>query len=98
MFRPRPAITSAPATLSYGQQFTIGFTLPGANDSVRGVALIRPTATTHSVQMDQRYVTLNFLETSNGLLARVPSNHAQVPPGYYMLVITNQKNTPSVAS
>src|SRR6185503_10093715 len=50
---PRPEITGAPGSVSYGASFQI--TTPSAA-SIRKVALIRLGSQTHSVEMEQRYV------------------------------------------
>jgi len=89
----RPTITSSPATLTYGAQFTI--TSPDAT-SITRVALLRPSATTHADDMDQRYVDLTFTARSGMIAAKAPPNANHAPPGYYMLVIVNSSGVPSV--
>lgn len=91
----RPTITSSPATVSYGQQFTID-TPDAAN--IKSVALIAPTATTHANNMTQRYVPLTFSIGSGSITATAPANGNWAPPGYYMLVIVNSSGVPSVAA
>src|SRR5262245_66039161 len=54
---PRPVITSAPSTLSYGQPFTIQ--TPDAVNIAK-VSLLRFGSVTHSINMGQRYVSLPF--------------------------------------
>ena len=90
---PRPTITSSPATLTYGAQFTIN--TPDAA-SITRVALMRPSATTHADDMDQRYVDLTFTVGSGQITATAPPNANYAPPGYYMLVIVNSSGVPSV--
>ena len=91
----RPTITSAPTTVNYGQNFTI--TTPDASN-IASVALIAPTATTHALNMTQRYVPLNFTIGSGNVTATAPKNGNWAPPGYYMLVIVSNTGVPSVAS
>ena len=91
----RPTITSSPATVSYGQQFTIS-TPDAAN--IQSVALIAPTATTHANNMTQRYVPLTFSIGSGSVTATAPASGNWAPPGYYMLVIVNTSGVPSVAA
>jgi galactose oxidase-like protein/kelch motif-containing protein len=88
-----PVISSAPTSLGYGAEFTI--TTPDAA-SITRVALIRPGATTHANDFDQRYVDLNFTVGSGKLNARAPASANNAPPGYYMLVIVNSSGVPSV--
>ena len=90
---PRPAIQSAPASLSYGANFTI--TTSDAS-TISRVALIRPGATTHADNFDQRYVDLTFTIGSGTIQATAPANGNLAPPGYYMLVIVNSNGVPSV--
>jgi hypothetical protein len=89
----RPTITSAPTSITYKTQFTIS--TPDAA-SITRVALIRPAATTHANNMDQRYVDLTFTLGANQITATTPSNGGYAPPGYYMLVIVNSSGVPSV--
>ncbi len=93
---PRPTISSAPSSLSYGGQFTIS--TPQAS-SIQRVALIRPSSTTHSLHADQRYVDLSFTATSGTTLsATAPANGTAAPAGPYMLFLVSSSGVPSVAS
>ncbi len=94
---PRPVITSAPDSLTYGQHFAIGTDDPAG---VSRVELIRPGAVTHSNNMDQRLVDLTFgVNPDTGQLeADAPANANLAPPGYYMLFILSAAGTPSVST
>jgi len=89
----QPVISSAPTTLTYGQSFSI--TTANAS-SIASVALVRPGATTHADDFDQRYVNLSFTIGTGTLTATAPENGSIAPPGYYMLVIVNTSGIPSV--
>jgi Domain of unknown function (DUF1929)/Glyoxal oxidase N-terminus len=89
----RPVIQSAPTTLTYGAQFSI--TTSEASTITR-VALVRPGATTHADNFDQRYVDLTFTIGNGTITATAPPNGSMAPPGYYMLVIVNSSGVPSV--
>jgi hypothetical protein len=92
----RPSITSVSAsTLAYGGSFTV--TTPDAA-SISSVVLIRPGATTHGFDEDQRYVPLTFSQSPGGLTVQEPADGTSAPPGYYMLFLVNSKGVPSVAS
>lgn len=80
--------------VNYGTQFT---TLLQAPADIASVVLIRPGATTHSFNSDQRLVGLVFQTADNGLLVTVPSNHNILPPGYYMLFLVSKAGVPSMA-
>lgn len=89
----RPAIQSAPTSVTYNSKFKI--TTTDASTITR-VALVRPSATTHADDFDQRYVDLPFTLGSGTITATTPANGSQAPPGYYMLVIVNSNGIPSV--
>jgi hypothetical protein len=82
---PRPRIELAPASATYGEAIEIE--APQA-DQIEEVALIRPSATTHCLNTDQRYVGLAFdMPRPGKLVANIPDNPNLIPPGYYMLFI-----------
>jgi hypothetical protein len=93
---PRPRIASVPEkTISYGGIFTVNYTYPGA---ITSAALIRPGATTHAFDMNQRYVELKIasVSTDQVTLEAPPDEHI-APPGYYMLFLLGEQNLPSEA-
>jgi hypothetical protein len=92
---PRPTIAAAPDAARYGSAFYLS--TPDAR-SIASVALIRPSAVTHSINMDQRYVPLSFQGAPDGLTVTAPAGGGVAPPGWYMLVIKNGSGVPSVAS
>ncbi|MCW5313138.1 DUF1929 domain-containing protein [Nostoc sp. KVJ3] len=96
MSRSRPIIQSAPQALSYGLSFTIQ-TAQAAN--IKWVSLIRPMATTHSCDTEQRLVDvpINF-RNSTSLNVTLTDNRNIAPPGWYMLFISDNNGTPSVAT
>jgi hypothetical protein len=89
----RPTISALPGAVQYGNNFTI--TTPDAATITR-VALVRPGATTHADNYDQRYVDLTFTIGSGQITATAPASANYAPPGYYMLVIVNSSGVPSV--
>lgn len=90
----RPVIESAPDTVVAGDRFAVG--ISGAA-SVSRVSFIKTGSTTHSVNMDQRYLSLPF--TANGALldVQLPSRAGDLPPGYYMLFVLDGRGVPSVS-
>ena len=91
----RPSITSAPASTTYGSNFSVS--TPNAS-SIASVALMRPGATTHTFDEDQRFLNLSFQQAGGGITVQSPANANLAPPGYYMLFLINQSGVPSVAS
>jgi hypothetical protein len=97
LFRgPRPSITSAPASVTYGSSFSIG-----VDDASRvgSVALLRGASVTHQTNTDQRYVGLEVSQgrAPNTLSLAAPTGGGVAPPGYYMLFVVNRDGVPSVA-
>jgi hypothetical protein len=92
----RPTITSQPGLAAYGTNLSVSVSTDGS--SISKVALIRPAAVTHAFDHDQRYVPLAFSQADNLLSVAAPPNANYAPPGYYMLVVTDSKGVPSVAS
>jgi len=91
----RPTITSAPASVAYGSQFTVQ--TPNAS-SISSVVLMRNGAVTHAFNMDQRMVGLSFTAGSGSLTVTAPSSGDIAPPGYYMLFLLNSAGVPSVST
>jgi hypothetical protein len=91
----RPTISSAPATLAYGQTFTVQ--TPNAGMVKRGT-LIRLSSVTHAFNASQMIYPLTFTSTGSSTLSSIaPPNRNLAPPGPYMLFIINESGVPSVA-
>src|SRR4030095_4838703 len=90
----RPTITTAPATVTYGQSFFVG-TPDGA--SVASVSLIRLGSVTHAFNMNQRVSRVALTTTHRGLDVVAPSSANLGRVGHYMLFIVNANGVPSVA-
>ena len=90
----RPTISGSPASAAYGT--TLAITSPDAA-SVTSVALLRPSAATHALDMNQKYVPLAFTRSGNTLNATGPASGGVAPPGDYMLIVRNAAGVPSVA-
>ncbi len=92
---PRPRISYAPGAISYGSSFQVPS--PDTQD-IATVALIRPSAMTHSVNTEQRYVELEFETSTDVLTVQAPPSRNLAPPGYYMLFVINSQGVPSEAT
>jgi Domain of unknown function (DUF1929) len=91
---PRPSI-SAPAVINYGVGFTVA--TPDA-ESIASVCLVRIGSVTHTFNMNQRRVPLQFTADASGYLSiNVPTNRSNLPPGHYMLFALNTSGVPAVA-
>jgi hypothetical protein len=91
----RPTISTVPGAIGYKAQFQI--TTPDANN-ISSVVVIRASAVTHSFDMDQRLVVLNFSNGGTSLTATAPRDGNVAPPGYYLLFLVNKNGVPSVGS
>ena len=80
--------------MAYGAGFQID--TPDAA-AIRKVALVRLGAVTHSVNMEQRYVPLNFTAGPGTLTATAPANANIAPPGVYMLFVLDDNGVPSIS-
>jgi len=94
----RPVIipSSVPSFMQYGAQYTIQTS--GSGLDIASVVLVRPGATTHSFNTDQREVGLTYTPGAMGLTLTAPPNGNIAPPGYYMLFVVNSAGVPSVAA
>ena len=90
----RPSITSAPASVNWGDTFTVQ--TPDAA-TITSAVLVRPGSPTHAFDMDQRMVGMSFTTSSGALTVTAPPNGNIAPPGYYMLFLLNSSGVPSVA-
>jgi galactose oxidase len=91
---PRPTITSAPSSVSYGATFSVGTPSPVG---VARVTLVRLMSTTHAFDMNQRFTQLNFTRNAATLSVKAPANKNRVPPGHYMMFVIDAAGVPSIA-
>lgn len=91
---PQPTITSAPSSISGGSTFFVG--TPNAAN-ITQVTWIRLGAVTHTFNMEQRFSSLSFSQTTGGLNVTAPQSANLAPAGYYMLFLL-ASGVPSVAS
>jgi hypothetical protein len=88
----RPTITSAPASVGYGQSFAV------ATPNAAQVTTVRWThigTVTHAFDFGQRANKLSFAPTATGVSVTAPSGPNLAPPGYYILFILNRNGVPS---
>ncbi|CAL9431068.1 hypothetical protein SUDANB58_02051 [Streptomyces sp. enrichment culture] len=90
----RPDLGGGPQTIERGGSGTFTST---AASSVKKVRLIRPSASTHVTDVDQRSIALDFEVSGDKLTVTVPENRNLVQSGWYMLFVTDAEGTPSKA-
>jgi len=93
----RPKILSAPDGIRLGKEFLIQ-----TNKRVSEVVLLALGSMTHSIDMNQRYVQLDKLQsiklpTGHVHSIAAPPNGQIAPPGYYMLFALDNRRVPSEA-
>jgi hypothetical protein len=90
----RPTISSAPATVGYGQTFSVS-TAEAA--SIAKVTWIRLGSVTHAFDQSQRFNSLAFTRGGGSLSVTAPASGNLAPPGHYMLFVVDGNGVPSVA-
>jgi hypothetical protein len=91
---PRPAFTLARDHAAHGAKLKATTPDPSA---LREVNLVRPTATTHASNSEQRLLDLPFTATaSDRVELALPANRNLAPPGWYMVFAIDAGGVPSV--
>ena len=90
----RPSIVLAPDTIKIGENFSVGYSNA---KSIKRVTLVKTGSVTHSVNMDQGFLDLEFTRVGSMLTVTGPRRAADAPPGYYMLFVIDSKKVPSIA-
>jgi len=89
----RPAITDAPDSLKNGDSFNVT-----TGSAVTSFAIVRMGSATHSVDTDQRRLSLPLAVGADGTYKlTVPADPGVAVPGYWMLFALDAKGVPSVA-
>ena len=92
----RPVITDAPASLAYGEGFSVSLLEP---TDISSVCFIRLSAVTHAFNMGQRHVALDFSRSdAQSIAITAPDDPNLAPPGHYMLFVLDSVGVPSVAA
>jgi len=93
----RPALTAAPASLTYDdREFPVSTGSAAQAAAIRKVALIRCGSVTHAADFDQRYVALGFTHRAGtpDLTVEFPGDASILPPGNYMLWVVDENDLP----
>ncbi|MBX9400887.1 DUF1929 domain-containing protein [Lysobacter sp. BMK333-48F3] len=94
---PRPVIAAAPQSVAFGERFTVSAAVQ--NSQIGRFTMVRMSATTHSINTDQRLLEIGFTAGANGTYElTAPGNGNVAPPGYYMLFAISQDGVYSVSS
>ena len=75
---PRPVISSAPDSVSYGADFQVGTPAPG---DIKRVTWVRLSSVTHAYDQNQRFNNLAFRVGATDLQVTAPPDGNHAPPG-----------------
>ncbi|GAA4790948.1 kelch motif-containing protein [Streptomyces ziwulingensis] len=90
----RPVLKDGPRALDADHRVTYRTAHP---DRVAEARLMRPSAVTHTTDVEQRSIELKVTRKSGQVTFDVPRDRTLVPPGWYMLFVTDADGTPSKA-
>jgi hypothetical protein len=91
----RPIISTSPMSADPGTTLAIGTPDPAR---ISRVTMLKSGSATHSFNMDQRFLELSFTVSGGAVLASLPANAFETPPGYYMVFVFNDQGVPSEAA
>ncbi|MGH4033732.1 galactose oxidase-like domain-containing protein [Actinomycetota bacterium Odt1-20B] len=91
----RPVLGDGPETLADSGRATFKTAHP---DTIASARLMRPSAVTHTTDVEQRSIALGLTKNKDSVTVDVPKGDtALVPPGWYMLFVTDKDGASSEA-
>ncbi|WP_326610349.1 kelch motif-containing protein [Streptomyces scopuliridis] len=90
----RPTLGEGPQEVDRTGRATFRAARP---DRIAKARLMRPSAVTHTTDVEQRSIELALTKTKDAVTVEVPKDRALVPPGWYMLFVTDSAGVPSEA-
>ncbi|MFP3987832.1 galactose oxidase-like domain-containing protein [Streptomyces sp. E11-3] len=90
----RPVLGDGPQELDQHGRATFEAEDPERIEQAR---LMRPSAVTHVTDVEQRSIALKVSKSKDSVTVTVPDDKALVPPGWYMVFVTDSEGTPSEA-
>ncbi|AJE82252.1 putative secreted protein [Streptomyces albus] len=90
----RPVLGSGPRRVTRGEHASFE---TADSRRIARARLMRPSAVTHTTDVEQRSLALDLERGTDKVTVTVPQDRALVPPGWYMLFVTDKEGTPSVA-
>ncbi|RKN40883.1 kelch motif-containing protein [Streptomyces hoynatensis] len=91
----RPVLGEGPEEARLGA--TVRFAT-GDADRIATARLMRPSAVTHTTDVEQRSIRLDVRRGHGEVALTLPEDPSLVPPGWYMLFVTDREGTPSEAA
>jgi hypothetical protein len=93
----RPQISGVPAATTYGKQISFNAST-AAGKTIKWAQLMRPMSVTHQMDSNMRLVDLPVVVQNGVATASLPTNANLLPPGPYMLTVTDSDGIPSTAA
>ncbi|QUC56715.1 DUF1929 domain-containing protein [Streptomyces sp. A2-16] len=90
----RPVLKAGPQLLDAHHRATYRTDHP---ERIVAARLMRPSAVTHTTDVEQRSIALGLTRSPDSVTVEVPRDRSLVPPGWYMLFVTDADGTPSEA-
>ena len=90
----RPTLSSESSLIDWGESMTATV---GSGQKIDRVSLVSFGAVTHSFNMGQRFLELDFSQSGDRLTIETPESANVAPPGFYMLFAMNEQGVPSEA-
>lgn len=90
----RPVLRGGPERLARGESAVYATDRP---ERIGHVRLMRPGAVTHTTDVEQRSVALEWEAGDGEITVTVPEDPSLVPPGWYMVVAVDRAGVPSEA-
>ena len=92
----RPVLLSAPGVINGALEPQFVATMADGNPVSR-VTLVHTGSATHSMDVEQRFQDLSFVQSGQTLVINTPTNPNYTVAGYYMLFVFNPQGVPSEA-
>ena len=89
----RPTLTAAPPVFTWYKPLPLTV---GAGNVISRVTVVRAGSTTHSVNLDQRFIDLPFTQVGSSVSVTMPGDWYSMLPGNWMVFVW-QNGVPSVA-
>jgi hypothetical protein len=91
----RPTISGVPEEAHYGDQ--LAFPVE-SQSTIRWAQLMRPMSVTHQMDSNMRLVDLPITVANGVATVSVPTNPNLLPPGPYMVNVTDSASVPSTSA
>ena len=91
----RPVIDWVQAAAGYNSTIA---TIVQSGNNISRVTMVRTSSTTHSFNMDQRFLELDFTQSGQTLSVNTPATTLIAPPGYYLLTVIDNNGVASESS